>query len=56
MSRYYRTSKLFARVPSSNSPSDNKRISSFKAWCPPKGHTYLKKPAAESCSVFFKYE
>ena len=21
----------------------------FNTWCPPKGHTYLKKPAAEVC-------
>ena len=26
-----------------------KLVISFKAWCLLKGHTYLNKPAAESC-------
>ena len=27
----------------------NKKYYSFNVWCPPKGHTYLNKPAACSC-------
>ena len=30
-------------------------FSPFSAWCRLKGHTYLNKPAAESCRAFFKY-
>ena len=25
------------------------RVNPSKAWCPQEGHTYLNKPAAESC-------